>query len=301
MESDVSEFDAGKWWQIYDFDDRKWWQVLAEEVYHRALTPYELKGEFERMYRDETGEEVTSVHWDFIIEFIRDWYEGEDPQKTEQELTEEAEERERTFKEWEILDDLEARLDRPLTIQDVLTSKEALLCRKLNRNEVTHETYCFDEWAKVTSEVKKDFDEERIVFNRGFEMLYHLLFEQKPEDSFELEGQADAAIKEYMNFEMWIALNSLLEPESASASLSVAGKLGAEIKHSLSRELKAWAIPKSKFLTGLPAAKARKLMQMLPSDIDKKLKDAGDKFKDPERVIRDALAAQRKNPDTPSS
>ncbi len=66
-----------------DFDDRKWWQILAEEVYHRALTPYELRGEFERMYRTEYGEEVTSDHWDCVVEFIRDWYEGEDPQMTE--------------------------------------------------------------------------------------------------------------------------------------------------------------------------------------------------------------------------
>ncbi len=96
-----------------------------------------------------------------------------------------------------------------------MSAKETVLCRKLNRKEIGHETYCFEEWVEVNSEVKKSAVEAQIAFEHGFKRLYHVLFEQRPGDSLELEAEADIAIKEHMNFEMWSALNSLLEPESA--------------------------------------------------------------------------------------
>ena len=88
----------------------------------------------------------------------------------------------------------------------------------------------------------------------------------------------------------------------ASKLRSEAGMTGGETRHALSRELKAWALieAEAKKLKGLPADKARELMKMLPDDLSNKLKQAGDKLKDPERVIRDALAVQRNKPITAS-
>lgn len=77
---------------------------------------------------------------------------------------------------------------------------------------------------------------------------------------------------------------------------SEGGLKGAKVKNALSSELKAWALQEGKKIKGLPAAKARALMRKLPADLLTKLKEAGDKLKDPERVIREALAAQQKNP-----
>ncbi len=82
--------------------------------------------------------------------------------------------------------------------------------------------------------------------------------------------------------------------------LSKAGAKGSEIRHALSNELKNWALKEGKNLKGHPADKARKLMNRLPSDIDEKIKKAGDKFKDPERVIREALVKQRNESSTAS-
>lgn len=81
---------------------------------------------------------------------------------------------------------------------------------------------------------------------------------------------------------------------------AAAGSKGANVKNKLSTELKIWAIAEGKKLKGLPAAKARVLMDMLPADLDSKLKNAGDKFKDPERVIREALVKQRNESSTTS-
>ena len=75
--------------------------------------------------------------------------------------------------------------------------------------------------------------------------------------------------------------------------LSDAGVKGSEIRHAVSKELKDWALMEGKKLKGLPTDKARELMKRLPLHIAEKLREAGDKLKDPERVIRDALAAQR--------
>ncbi len=86
----------------------------------------------------------------------------------------------------------------------------------------------------------------------------------------------------------------------AKQRLSVAGAKGGENKNALSNELKNWALKEGKNLKGHPADKARKLMNRLPSDIDEKIKKAGDKFKDPERVIREALAKQRNESSTAS-
>ena len=79
----------------------------------------------------------------------------------------------------------------------------------------------------------------------------------------------------------------------AKKRLSDAGVKGSEIRHALSKELKNWALSEGMKLKGLPTDKARELMKRLPLGIAEKLKEAGDKLKDPERVIRDALAAQR--------
>ena len=82
--------------------------------------------------------------------------------------------------------------------------------------------------------------------------------------------------------------------------LAAAGSKGASVKNTLATELKAWAIAEGKKLKGLPTAKARLLMDMLPANLDKKLKEAGDKLKDPQRVIREALVKQRNESSTAS-
>lgn len=86
--------------------------------------------------------------------------------------------------------------------------------------------------------------------------------------------------------------------ELTKAALAKAGAKGGESRHALSNELKNWAVMEGKKLKGHPADKARELMQRLPPDIEKKLEKAGDKFKDPERVVREALARQRNKPNT---
>lgn len=86
----------------------------------------------------------------------------------------------------------------------------------------------------------------------------------------------------------------------AKQRLSDAGVKGSEIRHALSKELKDWALMEGKKLKGLPTDKARELMKRLPLSIAEKLREAGDKLKDPERVIRDALAAQRNKAATDS-
>ena len=79
-----------------------------------------------------------------------------------------------------------------------------------------------------------------------------------------------------------------------------AGSKGAFAKNALTTELKAWAITEGEKLKGHPAAKARVLMDMLPANLDKKLKEASDKLKDPQRVIREALVKQRNESSTAS-
>ena len=82
--------------------------------------------------------------------------------------------------------------------------------------------------------------------------------------------------------------------------LSKAGEDGAKVRHALSTELKAWALRESRSIKGLPADKARELMKKIPALLSIRLKEAGNRLKDPERVIRDALSAERNKPATGS-
>ena len=91
-----------------------------------------------------------------------------------------------------------------------------------------------------------------------------------------------------------VSISKLRESVRVKA-LSDGGKKGAKSKHELSNELKDWSLKEAKKLKGSPTAKARQLMKMLPDDLHSRLQDAGEKLRDPERVIRDALMKQRKD------
>jgi hypothetical protein len=114
-------------------------------------------------------------------------------------------------------------------------------------------------------------------------------------DRIQFEGKIRKAVAAEQPAILAAELNKRINDREIKAKkkLSDAGVKGSEIRHALSKELKDWALMEGKKLKGLPTDKARELMKRLPLGIAEKLKEAGDKLKDPERVIRDALAAQR--------
>lgn len=114
-------------------------------------------------------------------------------------------------------------------------------------------------------------------------------------DRIQFEGKIRKAIAAEQPAILAAELNKRINDREIESKkkLSDAGVKGSEIRHAVSKELKDWALMEGKKLKGLPADKARELMKRLPLHIAKKLREAGDKLKDPERVVRDALAAQR--------
>jgi hypothetical protein len=93
---------------------------------------------------------------------------------------------------------------------------------------------------------------------------------------------------EEIGFCRGMACGAGIEDEYRRAALSINGKKGAHLLHGPRAELKAWALSQAMSNRGSDTDIARKLATQIPKHL------AG-KSKDPERLIYDALRAQKKS------
>jgi hypothetical protein len=202
------------------YDDRTWWQGLEEDVYHRALTPYELKGEFERICKKEFDEEVTSEQWDMVIEQIRDWYSGEQYEPTPEEVIADAEYQKKTYLYWDAMDSLLASLERPLTLDDSKHQRGIALDRQLTKKESQKEEYLFEEWAGYRVRVESSVAEATAAHELGMKVLcVALLYGGKEDGSLYSEDELDALIKQHMTYAIWADITgSITDLEGDAAS-----------------------------------------------------------------------------------
>ena len=195
------------------YDERRWWRIL-ETVYNRPLTPYELKGEYERMLKRDCGEDLTPERWDLMIEHIRDWYSAEDYEPTPEEIEADAEQQEKTFLYWDAMNLLEESLNRNPTSEESKQLRQKALNRPLTEKELKLEESSFEEWSEYRAKVEAD----AAKWGVGFDALYTVLFTGKDDGSAFPTEEIDRLIKKYMTFEMWEALISIFSDEASDSA-----------------------------------------------------------------------------------
>ena len=195
------------------YDERRWWRIL-ETVYNRPLTPYELKGEYERMLKRDCGEDLTPERWDLMIEHIRDWYSAEDYEPTPEEIEADAEQQEKTFLYWDAMNLLEESLNRNPTYEESKQLRQKALNRPLTEKELKLEESSFEEWSEYRAVVEADAAKWAV----GFNALYTVLLIGKDDGSDFPTEEIDRVIKKYMNFDMWEALISTLDDEASDSA-----------------------------------------------------------------------------------
>ena len=192
------------------YDERRWWQIL-ETVYLRPLTPYELKGEYEKLLKRDYGEDLTRERWDRMIEHIRDWYSGEQYDQTPKDDEADAEDQAKTFLYWDAMNLLEESLKRPLTLEDSKQLRQKAINRPLTKKQFELEESSFEEWIKLRAEIEADAAKWAV----GFDAPYTVLLIGKDDGSAFPTVEIDRIIKKYMNFDMWEALISTLDDEAS--------------------------------------------------------------------------------------
>ena len=202
------------------YDDRKWWQVLEDEIYLRPLTYYELKGEFENLWKKEYGENLRPEDWYRQVEHIRDWYSGEQYEPTEQEARVDTQYEDEVYRHWDAMDALLESLERPPTFEDSKQQRGFALDRQLTKKELQKEKLFFEEWLEYRARVSDRVAEATAAWETGFKALYQVLFCLKEDGSPYSDDDADPVIKQHMTLELWTSLTELLLPDeedSASA------------------------------------------------------------------------------------
>jgi len=198
-----------------DFDDaRQWWQVLEDEIYLRPLTYYELKGEFENLWKKEFGEDLVPEDWYRQVEHIRDWYSGQHYEPTPEDVIADAEHQKKTFLYWDAMDLLLASLERPLTFEDSKQLRQKALDRPLTKKELQREEFSFDGWIEYRASVAAADAE----WGAGFDALYTVLFMGKDDGSAFPTEEIDRLIKKHMTFDMWEALISIFDDEASDSA-----------------------------------------------------------------------------------
>ena len=195
------------------YDERRWWQIL-ETVYLRPLTPYELKGEYEKLLKRDYGEDLTPERWDLMIEHIRDWYSGEHYEPTSEEVVADAERQRKTFLYWDAMNLLEESLNRNPTFEESKQLRQKALNRPLTEKELQLEESSFEEWSEYRAEIEAD----AAKWGVGFDALYTVLFTGKDDGSAFPTEEIDRLIKKYMTFEMWEALISIFSDEASDSA-----------------------------------------------------------------------------------
>ena len=196
------------------YDERRWWQILEDETYFRPLSPYELKGEYERLLKMECGEDLTPERWDLMIEHIRDWYNGEHYEPTPEEVVADAEHQTETFLYWDAMNLLEVTLKRPPTFEDSKQLRQKALNRPLTKKELQVEESSFDEWSEYRAVVEAD----TAKWGAAFDALYTVLFTGKDDGSAFPTEEIDRLIKKHMTFDMWEALISIFDDEASDSA-----------------------------------------------------------------------------------
>ena len=195
------------------YDERRWWQIL-ETFYLRPLTPYELKGEYEKLLKRDYGEALTPERWDLLIEHIRDWYSGEQGDQTPEEVEAGAEDQAKTFLYWDAMNLLEESLKRPLTLEDSKQLRQKAINRPLTKKEHELEESSFEDWSELRAGIEADAAKWAV----GFNALYTVLLIGKYDGSAFPTEEIDRIIKKYMNFGMWEALISTLDDEASDSA-----------------------------------------------------------------------------------
>ena len=199
------------------YDERRWWQILEDEKYLRPLTFYELKGEYENYCWVNFNIEITSKDWDYQVEWIRDWYAGEqcdsdaEYDASAEGIAEAAEDQRKTLEYWDALDELEVRLGRPLVLQDAIQENEKLIGRRLTEKELSVEAGSFDYWVEVCAKLIASAARDVAAYELAFQALCVVLFDSKENGLDYSEGEKNAAIKQHMTFEIWCELSEINE------------------------------------------------------------------------------------------